>query len=283
MSPRQPRDKRRSSAQVRLGDRDAALLRALNRFRIARTSDLAEFAFAGVRPDTAARRLRRLFDGGWVDVRAGDRAEQNLYQIGPNGKRWLISQGEVSGRSPRGGIAHHLAIVRAWLDLAVVTHELPGVALNLFRPDWEIRERVAAGHETVVPDGLAMLQVGSAADALILRTAVEVDLGTEPLSVLRRKLCGYTAAEGAGGVFGWKNLGIATYLPGVSVRRRDSIERLLGQAWPGWYLVWSERAELRESVYQLVDGLFASPHELPLPQGDRDRRNSLESRRLASQ
>jgi hypothetical protein len=59
---RQPRHRRRRGVAVQLTERDETVLHALARFRLARTSDLCGYAFAGVRKDTVAVRLRRLFD-----------------------------------------------------------------------------------------------------------------------------------------------------------------------------------------------------------------------------
>ncbi len=117
---RQPRDRRRSGVRVRLSERDQVVLDALARFRLARTSDLVCFAFPNTRRDTVACRLRRLFDAGFLDVRSGDRSEENRYVLGPAGRAWVQAHGGQPLRAPRGGVAHHLSIVRAWVDLAIV-------------------------------------------------------------------------------------------------------------------------------------------------------------------
>jgi hypothetical protein len=63
---RQLRHRRRRGVAVVLTERDEEVLNALARFRLARTSDLMAYAFAGVRRDTAAVRLRRLFDARYL-------------------------------------------------------------------------------------------------------------------------------------------------------------------------------------------------------------------------
>ena len=65
---RQPRAQRRKGTEVCLTERDHDLLQALARFRAARTSDLIRLCFGNVRKDTAAARLRRLFDSGYLAV-----------------------------------------------------------------------------------------------------------------------------------------------------------------------------------------------------------------------
>src|SRR5207244_3747196 len=76
MKRRIPRDRRRAGVRVVLGQRDEAMLRALARFRIARTDDLTSLFFRDVRRDTAAARLRRLHDAGLLEARSGGLNEQ---------------------------------------------------------------------------------------------------------------------------------------------------------------------------------------------------------------
>ncbi|MDM7914509.1 MAG: hypothetical protein QUU85_04475, partial [Candidatus Eisenbacteria bacterium] len=71
MTSRQPRDRRRAGCTARLTERDRAVLLAVNRLRLAWTGDVLAFAFGLVRRDTALRRLRRLYDAGYLDVIAG--------------------------------------------------------------------------------------------------------------------------------------------------------------------------------------------------------------------
>lgn len=122
---------------------------------------------------TAGMRMRRLFDARFLAVHSSGPAHENVYQLGPNASAWK------SGRVPRGNLAHHLAIVRAW---SLLTANVPqGLVLELARPDWELRSDVV-GHD-VIPD--LFLAFGSIA------LAVEVDLGTEPMAVLHAKINAY--------------------------------------------------------------------------------------------
>lgn len=170
---RQSRATRHRGVAVRLTDRDRHLLEVLGRFRIARTRDLVRSCFPSVHAMTASMRMRRLFDAGFLAVHSSDPTQENVYQLGPNASDWK------SGRVPRGNIAHHLAIVRAW---SLLTAHLPqSLVLELARPDWELRADVL-GHD-VIPD--LFLAFGSIALAL------EVDLGTEPMAVLHAKINAY--------------------------------------------------------------------------------------------
>lgn len=220
--PRQARDRRRKGVAVQLGERDLELLRALARFRIASTSDVMNLCFRGIRRDTASVRLRRLFDAGYLDVTAHDRYSENQYSLGPAGRAVILGEGGLVGRVPRGSAAHHLAIVAAWVALA--NHDQPGVRLELVRADWELREEFADQGLELFPDLFAIFGIADGHRAV----AVEVDLGTEPLCVLRSKFARYDATRrGPNGLFGWTAFSLLVFAPTATTARRDSIAGLL--------------------------------------------------------
>lgn len=236
---RQSRGRRNRDIRVKLTERDALLLEAVNRFRLARTRDLLAVAFAAVHPMTASVRIRRLFDTGYLDVRCGDRTEENIYSLGPLGRRWAEGDGVQVGRVPRGGAAHHLAIVRAWSSLAEMVQRRPGASVELTRPDWELREEFGEAGLPVVPDLFTVLAVGSATGPRTAALAIEVDLGTETLGVLDQKLVAYDLMAGRQhGLFGHRDfgLGIALANPG----REAAVRRLIDRRWGGWWLLWTD-------------------------------------------
>lgn len=163
---RQPRTKRHRGLVVQLTDRDRLVLETLARFRLARTTDLLLTCFRGIHPTTAQMRLRRLFDAGHVQIHVAEIGSENVYRC--------------KARIPRGSIAHHLAVVRVWAQLS---NAPPGIELELCRADWELREELR--HPEIVPDLFAVL-AGRA-------FAIEVDRGTEPQSVIRKKLSAYAS------------------------------------------------------------------------------------------
>lgn len=258
---RQPRALRRFGVRADLTDRDRSLLAALNRFRLASTSDLVSFAFCGTRRDGALRRLRRLFDAGYLDVRAGDRAKENVYALGLRGRALFP---ESPARLPRGDIEHHLAIVHAWVSLAVAIQRTPGLRLDLVRPEWSIRQHVGAVPTVLVPDALVQLRVGTEHDSVrLLRFALEVDRATEPLTVLARKFARYGATGAApDGLFGWREFGIVVALHCAGRLRRTHVEKLIEKRWTGWSFVWTEASELEMLLASLVAAppLTSSPH-----------------------
>lgn len=247
--------------------RDEALLCALGRFRIARTSDLVHYAFPGVRKDTVARRLRTLFDSGFLDVLTSDRAAENVYFLGPAGRRWLAAHGGEVARVPRGGLAHHLAIVRCWIQIATTVETISGVRLGRFLADWELREGIGAlGSMPVIPDAFIDLAHESELhEPMLWRIALEVDLGTEPLSVLGRKIAAYEGLRvNEVGVLGRRAFALALALADASAYRQSRIRGLIEDRWNGAFLLWlaAERPEraLREFLRTQTHPLTDSPH-----------------------
>ena len=219
---RQPRTRRRRGVRIELTERDGAVLQALNRFRLARTSHLCSYAFAGVRRDTAAVRLRRLFDAKYLGVLGTGPMAENLYKLGPHGRRFILSQGGTVWPVPRGGFQHHLAVVSAWIRLALN----PDFELARCLADWELRRELKLGEVAVIPDLFALLRVGEA----ILPMAVEVDCGTEPEWILRSKAERYAALWGrAPGLFGWERFVLAVSIE--APERRALITSALKKVW----------------------------------------------------
>lgn len=209
---RQARTARRAGVRIEIQERDEDILVALARFRIARTSDLALYAFPDVRRDTAAVRLRRLFDAGYLDLQVRDRFEENVYALGARGRRWVREHGLPTGRQPKAQ-AHHLAVVRAWIELAEAL-ATDGIPILRTDPDWELRYRLRGAH--AVPDLLVELE-----NRTLL---VEVDRGTEPMSVLKSKLTAYRADAVAGL---WQRTALVLALESPTEKRIRAIEALL--------------------------------------------------------
>ncbi len=223
---RVPRDRRNKGVRVRLTERDERLLKALARFRIARTSDLLRLAFYDVRADTAARRLRRLFDAKYLDVQSGDRSLENVYALGPEGRAFARGLNLSALTRPRGQIDHHLATVRSWVNLT----RIADTSLEVFRPDWEIR--AYSPHDFLIPDALVQLR----RDDRTLRFALEVDMGTESMRTLKAKVDHYSQRTD---FFGWKDFGVCFVLGGHGRGRFNVIKKMLEERCARWHLLWS--------------------------------------------
>jgi hypothetical protein len=243
---RQPRHLRRKGVTVQLTGRDETVLHALARFRLARTSDLVRYAFAGVRQDTTAVRLRRLFDSRHLAVLPPERGAENVYRLGPAGKQHLAGLGVEVGRVPRGGLEHHLAIVQTWVAVSA----LEDIELERCLPDWELREQFSVGELHVVPDLFMLARVGDDTYPI----AIEVDFGTESQAILHRKLEVYRSLWGrAPGLFGWERFGIAvvSYAPS----RRAAVNSALKKAWVVPHVLWVAPEDPSSALHKLFEEL----------------------------
>lgn len=257
---RQQREDRRRGVEVRLQPRDVELLHALARLRIARTDDLAGFCFAGVRRDTVAERLRKLFDAGYLNVSAPERSVPNLYSLGPRGRKLVAESGEEVSPVPRGSLEHHLGIVRTWVGLS--SCPVRDVSLELARPDWEIRAEFGDRGLPLVPDLFAVLAFSGTNVAL----AVEVDLGTEPLHVLLAKVRAYAElSASSSGLFGWRRFALAMVLG--DARRQADIDALLRAEWAGCCFVWTLEEGCSTAIGQLALALKAPLTGTPYSKG----------------
>ena len=262
---RQSRVVRRSGVRVELRPRDEALLCALARFRLARTSDLVALVFRGVRRDTATERLRRLFDAGFLALRVEDRSEENVYSLGLIGWRWAEGQGLSPGRPPKGGWEHHLAVVRTWIEVARALHGTTGWRLSCFRPEWEVREFCARRGEPLVPDAIAEISASETnGQPVSVRIAIEVDLGTEPSRILRSKLRRYRdQLLGGQGLLG-SDFCLAVVVGKVGVGRLSTIRELLEDSWPGLWRTWTLDEGPRDALGQLIESGARLPLGTPL-------------------
>lgn len=175
---------------IRLRDRDVEILLAIAKMRLVRTTEISRLFFEA--KGTAQKRLRKLFDAGLIRAIVADLASENRFAITRLGHAFLegaLDSDEVPPyRNPPksdGRSLVHLDLLNAYrVGLAVGARE-HGVELQRFRTDWELRS--SAPHAALVPDALISIAVGGKS----LGLALEVDVGTEALSVVRRKLVRY--------------------------------------------------------------------------------------------
>jgi hypothetical protein len=197
------------------------------------------------------------------------RNEENLYVLGPLGRKLLEGLDVPLASVPRGGHDHHLAIVGTWI--ALVTNGL-GLELVRARPDWEIREQNSLASGRVIPDLLVCLRHGGEA----LTLAIEVDLGTERLMEIRGKIRRYKQEAWAGSDKGDSRLAVGIMVR--STERARNVEKILEAEFPGQWAVWCEmegpaaalttlfdlpRTPLTSSPYGKGTVLPVTPHASP--------------------
>jgi hypothetical protein len=255
---RQKREIRRAGRSIRLTERDEALLGALARFGMARTSQLRRLLFPRNHPDIFADRARRLFDAGYLDVASAGLSESNRYALGPRGMMWARNRNQPFVRPPRGGHEHWLAIVETWVQCARFAHESGGVALVSARPEWELRP-TAVG-PGVVPDLLIEIAAPAPAGSHTVRLAIEVDLATERATVLGRKLSAYRALLVAGDkLFGWSDFALGFAVRGWTEGRKQALSNRMDTTMPVPSVVWDLDAGLKDALSRLLE-----PRETPV-------------------
>ena len=156
---RQPRTVRHRGLVVQLTERDRYVLEVLDRFRIARTSDLIRTCFPGAHRQTATMRLRRLFDAGHIRIHSAQIGSETVYR----GK----------AKIPRGSILHHLATVGVWSQLVG--------RLDLCRAYWALHSN------PVIPDLFAVISGHG--------FAIEVDRGNESRPTIQKKIATYAQLQ----------------------------------------------------------------------------------------
>jgi DNA-binding transcriptional ArsR family regulator len=265
---RQPRNTRKPNVKVKLSDRDYLILSALARFGIARTGELLTLAFSGVRSDTASRRLRALFDAGYLEPQVFELSKENVYRLGPAGRRWAAEHGLPVFKRPRISINHHLAVVQAWVELARACHELPGCALVRVIPEWELRTLPETAAYPLIPDALVELSVYQDQGNTLVRMALEVDLETEGLSVLRRKVGHYSRFLGTTeSLWSWTEFSLMFAVSGWTENRKRKFQEFLEGSWLGSWILWDQEAGPTHALIRLAEEIQAPLTTSPYGKG----------------
>lgn len=252
MTARAKRTERRRGVRVELGPRDEALLRALARFCLATSGDLHRLFFAGRHRDVLAARLRKLYDAGYLEAHVSDRAAPNVYSLGPEGKAWLRDCGGIVHGLPRPPWQHHLGVISVWSRLAAATHQLTGMRLIRFVPEFEVREQGIGAPSGVVPDALAEIALLRDERRETMRLLVEVDRGSESLPVIRQKFRSLTGARVEGALLPeWSTFDLVVALDAAGAHREARIRALLAEEWTGTWRVWTEATDLVTELSRL--------------------------------
>jgi hypothetical protein len=216
---------------LQLTSRDLAVLRAVNRYRYLKTSQIQRLLFPEAATlQTTRRRLRKLAHPAWGylgrisgSAQAGDGRPEMAYCLGEAGAALLNGMGEplvpYPCSRPAGGgrhlfLEHALGISEFRVSLELALREQPVIALQRFVHEDELKTHLRRGikkdayklynrlphprtqREYVVhPDALLVLAArGQPAKDKQKKQRLfflEVDRGTEPLRVIRDKVIGY--------------------------------------------------------------------------------------------
>lgn len=282
-----PKTGGREPRRFRLTERDWEILRMLNRYRYARTSQVSRLLFsATASPQMARRRLRNLADPAYryaeqikPYVQIGNGSAECAWHLDRSGWELLRALGDElvayprhrrSGRVRHDFLAHALDLseFRLVLELALRNH--PVIGLHRFTGQHELKRQVTAAIGTdayllsdgvtdphamqgrtykVHPDALVVLKgKGTFADARQLYF-VEIDRGTESLGILREKVIGYGLYHELDiyRKYGHFN-GFLVLFQTSSPRRADNLRRALAGT-RGAELVWvTDSARVTEAT-----------------------------------
>jgi hypothetical protein len=179
---------------VRLTKRDPWILEDLGKMRFAKTGQLARLHFGSSRC-AANKRMRRLFDAGFIRAWVPRLDGENIYGLTPRGARLLgdpVSGGSAwpTPRGLDGNLEHLLALGSVRVALAVTLGE-SGAELVWWRSYWEIQPQFK---EPVIPDALFQVRWKSGHAVF----ALELDRTTPAPQAFARRILNYEAMGGAG-------------------------------------------------------------------------------------
>src|SRR6266542_183754 len=180
-------------SDVRITERDRWILEGLGKMRFLTTSQLAKLYFADSRW-SANKRLRKLLDGGLINVWVRSLSQDNIYSLSRKGlEAFTEQQADLNSavgipRELDGNLDHLLAIndVRVALagGLAVI-----GGEIRWWKSDWELR---TSGREKIVPDALFMIRWDNNKEQSY---AVELDNQTKSPRNFLKKIVGYASSK----------------------------------------------------------------------------------------
>ncbi len=221
----QPRPGKRS---VVGSARDLDVLQSLGWAGFLTTAQIARLHFPSRR--TAERRLRALLDHGFVRclLQNGHLHRDNVHLLTPLGaerlseERCLDPETVKPRRIPRPQKLRHALAVRGVFVEFVLAARLPGFEVEDLVFDEDLATHSAFAVHHLVPDALASIRVVGIAATI----AIEVDLGTETTTTLKKKFESYRRVK-ANQITGTIR-GLALLLVVERAARLTTVRRLLG-------------------------------------------------------
>jgi len=263
-----PRDQRQAISFC-LTERDIEILKAVNRYRYMRTSQVWRLIFPDNKTTQApTRRLKYLYHNGFLSriqplMRPGQGSGEMCYHLAREGEKLLQECDEKVRHYNKSGTAKHIFLQHALdlsefrVNLELALKESQIARLHRFVCDFEIKEKTDSAigkyryklyHEcihpltrerfVVYPDGLIVLHGVGKYEEFQTLYFLEIDRGTESLSRIRDKVIGYELYR-QNNIF--KKFGefkrFKVLLQTNSKKRAENIRKhLIGQA--GEDLIW---------------------------------------------
>lgn len=246
---KRPRATRKPTrAALALTDRDLDALTLTGLCTYVSTNQLAREFFPTL--DRARRRLRVLFDAGYVSITLASSTLPNLVSLTrkslsslSEARKEVADRLRLAGTIRLAGVRHHLGVVDARLYAAALGVRRGAPLVRWSNGSSERFKAFGFDAARLSPDGLAEFQTPRGAVAI----AVEVDLGTETLAVLERKWTRYRRVAATGAIDA-----LWVYVDAGRARRAAVTESLEAQALSGWSRVLGDEV-VRRPVVELAD------------------------------
>lgn len=197
----------RSRPTLALQDRDKAIVRLVAQHRVVSSGDIR--LLVGGSEQAILRRLRRLYDHGFLDRPRSQRERGNAAMVHALGQRGADLIAQESGQKPVADWAeknrqlrshhleHALMLSRFQAALVYTADSLGTVQVERWHGDGFIRDSTIVEHRDrreripVAPDGLFVLRLLETGETV--HAFVEADRSTMPIARFATKLRGYFA------------------------------------------------------------------------------------------
>ena len=198
---RKIRGQRQPDRPVVLMKRDIEMFTLVGLTRYMDTNQLAREFFYNKSLDACRKRLRKLYDAGYINITLAGSQQPNLISL--TGKSLsivkqkypeLANRIRLPGSLRIGGLRHHLATVDARLYIKNLCEKQGLSLLRWANSNGDVGRDIGLDKLRLKPDGLAEIQTPEG----VLIQGVEVDTGTESLKVIGNKLYRYAEAFSEG-------------------------------------------------------------------------------------
>lgn len=186
---KKPRQQRRAEGQVVLTERDRSVLILTGLCQYLTSEQIARDLFST--PNRCRRRLRQLFDAGFLSVGITSSTEPNLVALTAKGKAAIVEQEPALGSRLRtsgminlAGVEHHLGVVDLRLYAVALGERRQTPLLRWANANGDLQQELGLAEYGLAPDGLAEFAVESGS----VFVAMEADCGSESSAVLLNKL-----------------------------------------------------------------------------------------------